>query len=176
MTTTNTTDTTDTTETNTETNNTTATRGTTVKVHYRGTLTDGTEFDNSNTRGTPIEFTVGAGQMIRGFDTAVEGMTIGETKTVNIPCAEAYGETNPEANTQIPRSAFPADLELTEDMPVPLRGPQGQPFTGRITTLTEETVTVDLNHPLAGQDLQFEIELVEVQTTSTDTTNTITVE
>ena len=168
--------TTDTDTTNTNTNNTTANRGTTVKVHYRGTLSDGTEFDNSNTRGTPIEFTVGAGQMIRGFDTAVEGMTIGETKTVNIPCAEAYGETNPDANTEIPRSAFPDDLELTEDMPVPLRGPQGQPFTGRITALTEAAVTVDLNHPLAGQDLQFEIELVEVQEGTSGTPNTITVE
>ena len=164
---------------NTDTTTNTATRGTTVKVHYRGTLTDGTEFDNSHTRGTPIEFQVGGGQMIRGFDTAVEGMTTGETKTINIACADAYGETNPDANTEIPRSAFPADLELAEDMPVPLRGPQGQPFTGRVSALTEEAVTVDLNHPLAGQDLQFEIELVEVTPTTTDptaTNDTLTVE
>ena len=141
---------------------TTAEKGSNVRVHYRGTLTTGEEFDNSYERGTPIEFQIGAGQMIRGFDTAVEGMTVGSKKTVTLTPDEAYGDTNPEANTQMPVSAFPDDLELTEGMPVPLATQEGHRLMGRIETVTEETVTIDLNHPLAGQELNFEIELVEV--------------
>jgi len=166
--------TTNTTTGTTTTTTTTATEGCTATVHYRGTLNDGSEFDNSHTRGEPITFTVGAGQMIPGFNNAVTGMTTGETKTVTIPAAEAYGVVNPEAKTVIPRSNFPTEIELTDGMPVPLRTPQGRTVYGRITEQQDDAVTVDLNHPLAGQDLQFEIELVSVTSGATDTTTTDT--
>ena len=159
-----------TTENNTETNTlTTATEGTNATVHYRGTLEDGSEFDNSHVRGEPITFTVGAGQMIVGFNDAVNGMTVEETKTVTLTPDQAYGDVNPEAQTTFPKSGFPADLELVEGMPVPLRTPDGRTLMGRLTEQQEETVTIDLNHPLAGQTLQFEIELVEVTTNTTST-------
>jgi peptidylprolyl isomerase len=147
-------------------------KGNQVKVHYRGTLTDGTEFDNSHNRDTPLEFQVGANQMIKGFSDAVIGMGVGETKSVSIPSAEAYGEFKPEANTVLPRSAFPETIDIQEGMPVPLKTDTGQTLMGRVTQLGEDVITVDLNHPLAGQDLQFEIELVEVVETDTDTTET----
>ena len=149
---------------------TTAIEGLNATVHYKGTLEDGSEFDNSRTRGEPITFTVGSGQMIPGFNNAVAGMTVGETKTVTLPPDDAYGDVNPEATTTFPKSGFPADLELVEGMPVPLRTPDGRTLMGRLSDQQDETVTIDLNHPLAGQTLQFEIELVEVTTpTSTDT-------
>tara|TARA_S200002703_G_scaffold37233_3_gene32441 strand:+ start:5705 stop:6205 length:501 start_codon:yes stop_codon:yes gene_type:complete len=160
-----------TTENTTTTTLTTATEGANATVHYRGTLEDGTEFDNSHTREEPITFTVGSGQMIPGFNDAVDGMTVGETKTVTLTPDQAYGEVNPEAQTTFPKSGFPAGLELTEGMPIPLKTPEGRTLIGRLTEQQEETVTVDLNHPLAGQTLQFEIELVEVTTTTTTSTD-----
>lgn len=150
---------------------TTATEGTNATVHYRGTLPDGSEFDNSHTRGEPITFTVGSGQMIPGFNDAVNGMTVGESKTVTLTPDQAYGDVNPEAQTTFPKSGFPADLELVEGMPVPLRTPDGRTLMGRLAEQQEETVTIDLNHPLAGQTLQFEIELVEVTTTTNTSTD-----
>tara|TARA_Y100001937_G_C7123244_1_gene333672 strand:- start:1656 stop:2150 length:495 start_codon:yes stop_codon:yes gene_type:complete len=150
---------------------TTASEGTNATVHYRGTLEDGSEFDNSRTRGEPITFTVGSGQMIPGFNDAVNGMTVGENKTVTLTPDQAYGDVNPEAQTTFPKSGFPADLELVEGMPVPLRTPDGRTLVGRLTEQQEETVTIDLNHPLAGQTLQFEIELVEVTTTTNPSTD-----
>ncbi len=152
---------------NTTTALTTATTGATVTVHYRGTLEDGTEFDNSHTRGEPIEFVVGAGQMIAGFNDAVDGMTVGETQTVTLSPDKAYGPVNPEATTTFPKSGFPEGLELTEGMPVPLRTPDGRTLMGRLVEQQEETVTIDLNHPLAGKTLQFEIELVSASTSAT---------
>ena len=133
------------------TTNTVATDGNTVTAHYRGTLKDGTEFDSSRSRpgGEPIEFTVGSGQMITGFN-----------------------DINPEAQTTISRSSFPADINLVEGMPVPLRTPEGRTLYGRVTDHTDDTVSVDLNHPLAGHDLQFEIELVSVTEGSDTTTDT----
>jgi peptidylprolyl isomerase len=146
-----------------ETNNlTTAAAGSVVSVHYCGTLEDGTEFDNSRTRGEPIKFTVGSGQMIPGFDTAVNGMTIGDTVSVKLPPTEAYGNINPEAKTTFPKSGFPEDLELVEGMAVPLRTQTGQVMMGRLAEQQEDTVTIDLNHPLAGETLNFDIELLEV--------------
>jgi FKBP-type peptidyl-prolyl cis-trans isomerase 2 len=164
-----------TTESNTETTATTlttATAGANATVHYRGTLEDGSEFDNSRTRGEPITFTVGSGEMIAGFNAAVDGMSVGETKTVTLTPDQAYGEINPEAQTTFPKSGFPEGLELVENMPVPLKTPDGRTLIGRLTEQQEDTVTIDLNHPLAGQTLQFEIELVEVTTTTTTTTTT----
>ena len=143
---------------------TTAEKGTKVRVHYRGTLNDGTEFDNSHTRVEPIEFQVVAGQMILGFDSAVVGMSVGDSKTITLAPEEAYGTINPEAKTEIPKNAFPEGLDLVEGMPVPLGAPDGRRVMGRLTQLNEETVTVDLNHPLAGEALNFDIELVEVTT------------
>jgi len=147
----------------------TAADGANATVHYRGTLEDGTEFDNSNTRGEPITFTIGSGQMIPGFNDAVTGMNVGETKTVTLSPDQAYGNINPEAQTTFPKSGFPEGLELVDGMPVPLRTPNGQTVVGRLTEQHEDMVTIDLNHPLAGETLQFEIELVGVTAdTSTD--------
>ena len=111
-----------------------------VKAHYRGTLDDGTQFDCSYDRGEPIEFVCMAGQMIPGFDAAVKDMELGEKKTVKIPAAEAYGEYNPQAVQQVPVANIPNASQL----PV-------------------EYATFDMNHELAGKDLTFEIELVEVK-------------
>ena len=138
-------------------------KGNQVKVHYRGVLTDGTEFDNSYMCGDPIEFVAGSGQMVRGFDSAVVGMTIGDKKTVKLTAEDAYGPINPEATTKIPRAAFPQEVELTEGLPVPLSTPEGHRLVGTIRELDESVVTVDLNHPLAGQELQFDIELVSIE-------------
>ena len=159
-----------TTETDTTTTTlTTATEGASATVHYKGTLEDGSEFDNSHTRGEPITFTVGSGEMIPGFNNAVAGMTVGETVTVTLTPDQAYGDVNPEAQTTFPKSGFPEGLDLVEGMPVPLKTPDGRTLIGRLTEQQDDTVTIDLNHPLAGQTLQFEIELVEVTTTTTDT-------
>ncbi len=160
-----------TTETDTTTTTlTTATEGASATVHYRGTLEDGSEFDNSHTRGEPITFTVGSGEMIPGFNNAVAGMTVGETVTVTLTPDQAYGDVNPEAQTTFPKSGFPEGLDLVEGMPVPLKTPDGRTLIGRLTEQQDESVTIDLNHPLAGQTLQFEIELVEVTTTTTTAT------
>ena len=138
-------------------------QGNKVQVHYRGTLDDGTEFDNSHERGEPISVEVGSGQVIPGFDNALLGMQVGESKTITLQPEEAYGPVLENALTNIRRNLFPEDLQLVEGMPVPLTSEDGHKLLGRITALTEEQVTVDLNHPLAGQALTFEIELVGVQ-------------
>jgi len=150
---------------------TTATGGALATVHYRGTDAEGNEFDSSYERGEPISFVVGSGQMISGFNAAVDGMTVGETKTVTLSPSDAYGEVNPEAKTTFPKSGFPEGVDVKVGMRVPLRAPDGQTIIGFLTEEQEETVTVDLNHPLAGQTLQFEIELVEVTTTTNTSTD-----
>ena len=99
----------------------------------------------------------------------MQSMVLGETKTVTLTPDQAYGDVNPEAQTTFPKSGFPEGLDLVEGMPIPLKTPDGRTLIGRLTEQEEETVTIDLNHPLAGQTLQFEIELVEVTTTTTDT-------
>lgn len=139
-----------------------ATTGNLVSVHYRGTLEDGTEFDNSYSRGEPISFTVGAGQMISGFDTAVNGMTAGEKKDVTLNPSDAYGESNPEAVQSFPRTSFPEELKVEVGTPVEARTPEGQPVRAFISGFDGEDVQVDFNHPLAGKTLNFEIELVDV--------------
>ena len=143
-------------------------KGSQIKVHYRGCLTDGTEFDSSYTREVPIEFQVGTGQMIRGFDDAVVGMTVGDKKSITLKPDDAYGDINPDAQTEIDRTNFPTEVTLVEGLPVPLQSPDGRSLMGRISQLNENTVTVDLNHPLAGQDIQFDIELVEIEEEVTD--------
>ena len=133
-----------------------------VTLHYKGTLEDGTEFDSSYGRGDPMTVAVGQGHLIKGFDDAVQGMTKGETKTFTIPAAEAYGEADPEATTVLEKNLFPNDFEFSEGLVVPLAGPDGNPFPAVITEISESTVTADLNHPMAGKDLTFEVEVLEI--------------
>jgi peptidylprolyl isomerase len=137
-------------------------KGSKVKVHYKGTLTDGVQFDSSYDRGETLPFEVGAGQMIPGFDAAVVGMEAGDKKTVTIPSSEAYGERNDKAVQDVPKTAFPPDFEFRLNESVQGANEQGQPLIAKILEVTDESVKLDLNHPLAGEDLTFEIELVEI--------------
>jgi peptidylprolyl isomerase len=137
--------------------------GHTVKVHYKGTLTDGTTFDNSYARGTPIDFEVGSRKLIKGFSEAVLGMKKGETRQVTIPTEEAYGPVNPDAFQPVPRAAFSAEHEFEIGGTVQGEGPRGK-FLARVHDIIEEedTIVLDMNHPLAGEALTFEIEVLEV--------------
>ena len=137
-------------------------QGDTVKVHYTGTLNDGSEFDSSYKRNEPIEFQAGTGQMIQGFDNAVMEMNVGEKKSVNIPASEAYGEQNPEAFMGVPRTNFPPEFEFVVGEMVQGQTENGQPLQAIILEVGDEEVVLDFNHPLAGQDLNFDIELMEI--------------
>lgn len=132
-----------------------------VKVHYTGTLDDGSKFDSSVDRGEPIEFTCMVGQMIPGFDAAVKDLAVGETKTVHIPAAEAYGEYNEELIQKIPVSQIPNGDQLPVGQTIYMQGPGGQPFPVFVKDITDGVATFDMNHELAGKDLNFEITLVE---------------
>lgn len=137
-------------------------KGKKVKVHYVGTLDDGSKFDSSVDRGEPIEFTCGAGQMIPGFDAAVEGMALDETKKVHIAAADAYGERNDEMIQTVPLSQIPNADKLPVGEMIYLTGPGGQPIPVKVIEKTAENVVFDMNHQLAGQDLNFEITIVEI--------------
>jgi len=132
-----------------------------VKVHYHGRLTNGETFDSSEGR-APLEFEVGGGMVIKGFDEGVTGMQVGEKKTVNIPFDEAYGPRNPEMLVEFPRDKFPKDMELELGMPLMMNNGADQQFQVVVTEIQEDKVVLDANHPLAGQDLVFDIELVEI--------------
>jgi FKBP-type peptidyl-prolyl cis-trans isomerase 2 len=132
-----------------------------VKVHYHGKLTNGETFDSSEGR-SPLEFEVGGGMVIKGFDDGVTGMVIGEKKTVNIPFNEAYGPRNPEMIIEFPKDRFPTDMEIEAGMPLMMSGGNGEQFQVVVTEIKEASVMLDANHPLAGQDLVFDIELVEI--------------
>lgn len=134
--------------------------GDTVRVHYSGTLSDGTEFDSSRGR-EPLQFTLGAGGIIPGFEQAVTGMETGEKKTVTIPAAEAYGARNEAMVQQVPRSQIPEEIELERGVQLRAEGPEGAIIV-TVTAFDDDTVTLDANHPLAGEDLTFELELVEI--------------
>ncbi len=134
--------------------------GQTVKVHYTGTLKDGSEFDSSKGR-DPLEFTLGAGQVIAGFDDAVTGMKIGDSKTVNIPSDEAYGPHESELLHSVGRDQIPEEIDLFVGARLQASGPQG-PVNLVVAEVADDTVTLDANHPLAGQDLTFDLELVDV--------------
>lgn len=134
--------------------------GTTVRVHYKGTLNDGAVFDSSEGR-EPLEFQVGTGQVIPGFDAAVKEMETGSTKTITIPCAEAYGEINPELIATVPPTRFPEEIQPEVGQTLELQSPQGN-LPVRIMEINEEGVLLDGNHPLAGEDLTFELTLVDV--------------
>lgn len=135
--------------------------GDTVRVHYTGELDDGTEFDTS-TGGDPLEFTIGSGQLIPGFDQAVVGMSPGESKTVIIPAEEAYGPHRDELVQVVDRSELPADLEPEVGQQLQRRQEDGRIAVFTVIDVSESTVTLDANHRLAGQDLTFHIELVEI--------------
>lgn len=138
-----------------------AKQGDKVKVHYTGRLKDGTQFDSSAGR-EPLGFEVGAGQMIKGFDAAVNGMKVGEKVTVEIPSAEAYGPTNPEMIMDVPLSNLPPDLNPQVGQQLGMTTPQGQQIPVKVKEVHEDKVVIDANHDLAGQDLVFDIELVEI--------------
>ncbi len=134
-----------------------------VKVHYTGTLDDGTKFDSSIDRGEPLEFVCMAGQMIPGFDKAVENMNVGDKITVHLEPSEAYGERSEEAIQTIPLSNIPGAEDLPVGETVFLQGPNGQPFPAKVAAMDDTTVTFDMNHELAGKPLNFEIELLEAE-------------
>jgi len=132
-----------------------------VKVHYHGKLTNGDTFDSSEGR-APLEFEVGSGMVIKGFDDGVTGMIVGDKKTINIPFDEAYGPRNPEMVIEMPKDRFPADMQLETGMPLMMSDGSGQNFQVTVVEIKPESVTLDANHPLAGQDLVFDLELVEI--------------
>jgi len=134
-------------------------KGNTVKVNYTGTLEDGTVFDSSEKHGQPLEFEAGSGQVIKGFDDAVIGMEKGETKKVALKPSEAYGEPKPELTQKIPKDKIPKEVEAKEGTQLVMQLPQGQQIPARITEVGEKDITVDLNHPLAGKTLTFELTL-----------------
>jgi len=135
--------------------------GDTVSIHYTGTLDDGTQFDSSSGR-DPLEFTLGTGQVIPGFDKAVEGMAVGDSKSVNIPPEDAYGPRHDQMIQDVPKTALPDDLEPVEGMALQARGQDGQVINLTVTAVSDDSITVDGNHPLAGQALNFDIELVDI--------------
>lgn len=132
-----------------------------VKVHYHGTLVNGDTFDSSAGR-DPLEFEVGSGMVIKGFDDGVTGMAVGEKKTIHIPFDQAYGPRNPEMVIDMPKDRFPADMEIEVGMPLMMSDQQGHQMQVTITEIKEDSVVLDANHPLAGQDLIFDLELVEI--------------
>jgi FKBP-type peptidyl-prolyl cis-trans isomerase 2 len=138
-----------------------ATKGNTGKVHYTGKLQDGTVFDSSENR-EPLQFTLGDGNMIKGFDAAVQGMSVGEDKSITIPSAEAYGEKRDEMMVDIPMNQVPADIKPEVGMDLSIQNQNGQPMPVKVVAVDEEKITLDANHPLAGKDLIFDIKLVEI--------------
>lgn len=135
--------------------------GDTVSIHYTGTLEDGTEFDSSAGR-DPLEFTVGTGQVIEGFDKAVEGMQVGDKKTVDIEPEQAYGPRQDQMIQEVPKSALPPNIQPEVGMGLQAKNQEGQNIRLTVTDVGEETITVDANHPLAGKALRFEIELMNI--------------
>lgn len=135
--------------------------GDTVKVHYHGRLTDGSTFDSSEGR-EPLEFTVGTGQVIKGFEDAMVDMQPGDKKTINIPVDQAYGERNDEMMMEYPKTEFPSDMVPMVGMELHMSDNMGNVFPVVIAEVNEDTVLLDANHPLAGKDLVFEIELVSI--------------
>ncbi|ACU63888.1 FKBP-type peptidyl-prolyl cis-trans isomerase [Chitinophaga pinensis] len=136
--------------------------GDTVRVHYHGRLTNGTTFDSSEGR-DPLEFKVGAGMVIKGFDNGVVDMTIGEKRTLNIPVEEAYGPKNDELIMEFPKENIPSDLNPQVGMDLQMSNPQGQVFPVKVAAIGDTSITLDANHPLAGEALIFDIELVEIK-------------
>jgi peptidylprolyl isomerase len=135
--------------------------GDTVKVHYHGKLNDGTTFDSSEGR-EPLEFEVGSGSVIAGFDDGVTGMQVGDKKTINIPFDQAYGDVNDDQIMEFPIDRFPEDMKPEVGMQLNLSDGAGQNIPVIIREVNDDTVVLDANHPLAGEDLTFDLELVEI--------------
>jgi len=138
-----------------------AKKGDTVKVHYHGKLTNGETFDSSKGR-EPLEFEVGGGMVIKGFDEGVMGMEVGEKKTINIPVDEAYGPRSEEMIIEFPKERFPAELQIEEGAQLMMSNEAGQNFPVLVAEIKEDSVMLDANHPLAGEELVFDLELVEI--------------
>ncbi|MFH1212209.1 MAG: peptidylprolyl isomerase [Candidatus Woesearchaeota archaeon] len=136
--------------------------GDTIKVEYTGMLEDGTVFDASEKHGKPLEFKVGEGMVIPGFEKGVLGMKLKEEKEIKIPAADAYGEERPELRQKVPRDALPKTHEPEVGMMVALTAPNGQHFPAKIIEVTPTEVTLDINHPLAGKTLIFKVKVVEI--------------
>lgn len=132
-----------------------------VKVHYHGKLRNGETFDSSQGR-EPLEFTVGGGQVIKGFDDGVMGMQVGDKRTVEIEVTDAYGEKNEDMVVEFPKEQFPPDMKPEVGMQLMMNNGQGQSFPVVVKEIREDNVLLDANHPLAGEDLIFDIELVEI--------------
>ncbi|MGR3637617.1 MAG: FKBP-type peptidyl-prolyl cis-trans isomerase [Shimia sp.] len=140
---------------------TAAKSGDTVRIHYTGTLSDGSVFDSSEGR-DPLEFTLGSGQVIPGFDNAVDGMSVGDKKVAEIPADQAYGPRQDDAMQDVPREQIPAEIPLEVGLQLQMQAPTGQVVPVTVVEITDETVKLDANHMLAGKDLTFAIELVSI--------------
>lgn len=136
-------------------------KGNKVKIHYTGTLEDGTVFDSSEGK-DPLEFEVGTGQVIAGFDEGVIGLKKGDKKTINIPADKAYGQYDEKRMGEYPRANVPKDMELKVGAKMFLQSPEGGVALATIKEIKDDVVVLDLNHPLAGKDLTFEVEVIEV--------------
>ncbi len=137
-------------------------KGDKIKVHYHGRLKDGTSFDSSEGR-EPLAFEVGSGMVISGFDKGVTGMTVGEKKTITIPVEEAYGLTNEEMFMEVPKSNFPPDLKPEIGLQLTMSDESGNQFPVTIAEVKDDVIILDANHPLAGEDLIFDLELMEIE-------------
>ncbi len=135
--------------------------GDTVRLHYTGTLADGETFDSSAGR-DPLQFEVGSGQIIPGLDQAIPGMEVGDKKVVQVAANDAYGQPHPNARQAVPRDQIPDHIQLEVGVQLQMQTPEGQPLPVRVVELTDSEVTLDANHPLAGKDLTFSIELVGI--------------
>jgi peptidylprolyl isomerase len=135
--------------------------GDTVRIHYTGTLLDGSTFDSSKGR-DPLEFVVGSRHVIAGLDVALPGMAVGEKKTVKAPCKEAYGPIDPGQRQAVPRAAIPSEVPLELGMKLQMQTPEGQALMVQVVDIGDAEVTLDANHALAGLDLTFDIELVSI--------------
>ena len=137
-------------------------KGDTIKVDYEGSLEDGTVFDASQNHGQQLEFEVGSGQLIKGFDEAVVGMKVGQEKKVDIDPEHAYGQRDPEMLKEIPREQLPKNQEPKVGMGIVIGLPNGSKFPATIAKVSDKTVTLDLNHPLAGKKLTFKIKVAQI--------------
>tara|TARA_R100001509_G_scaffold135025_1_gene88753 strand:- start:1739 stop:2173 length:435 start_codon:yes stop_codon:yes gene_type:complete len=137
-------------------------KGSKVKVHYVGTLKDGTEFDNSRKRDQLLEFTIDDGKLLKGFNDTVKNLNVGESASINLEAKDAYGEYVDEAVITVKKEEFPKDFKFEINGFIQGQDQMGRPVQGQVVKIDETTINLDLNHPLAGEDLNFNIELVEV--------------